>query len=109
MKDGYNQVPLIKEERHITCMCTPRGTKQWTVLAMGLKNTSAIFQMMMEWFVRDLPGVNVGIEDVVVGSKKYTLEDLLANHCRDEEAERSCPPQLFVEEVEFCGHFMRDG
>ena len=47
MKDGYHQVPLKKEDMHITCMSTPRGTKQWTVLAMGLKNAGAIFQRMM--------------------------------------------------------------
>ncbi len=28
MKDGYHQVPLEKEDTHITCMSTPRGTKQ---------------------------------------------------------------------------------
>ena len=41
MKDGYHQVPLRKEDRHLTCMSTPRGTKQWTVLVMGLKNGGA--------------------------------------------------------------------
>ena len=38
MKDGYHQVPLKNEHRHLTCMSTPRGTMQWTVLAIGLKN-----------------------------------------------------------------------
>ncbi len=47
IKDGYHQVPLKKEDRHITCFSTPRGTLQWTVLAMGLKNAGAIFQRMM--------------------------------------------------------------
>ena len=48
MREGYHQIPLKKEDRHITCMSTPRGTKQWTVLVMGLKNGGAIFQRMME-------------------------------------------------------------
>ena len=43
MKDGYHQVPLKKEHRHYTCMSTPHGTKQWTVLVMGLKYGGAIF------------------------------------------------------------------
>ena len=64
-------------------MSTPRGTKQWTVLAMGLKNAGAIFQRMMEWVLRDLPGVNVYIDDVIVGSTGNTPEELLANHERD--------------------------
>ncbi len=68
MKDGNHQVPLKREDRHITCLSTPRGTKQWTMLAMGLKNAGTIFQRMMEWVMRDLPGVNVYIDDVIVGS-----------------------------------------
>ncbi len=64
-------------------MSTPRGTKQWTVLAMCLKNAGAIFQRMMEWVLRDLPGVNVYIDDVIVGSTGNTPEELLANHERD--------------------------
>ncbi len=64
-------------------MSTPRGTKQWTVLAMGLKNAGAIFQMMMEWVLRNLPRGNFYIEDVIVGSTGNTPEELLANHERD--------------------------
>ena len=47
MKDGYHQIPLKPEHRHITCMSTPCGTKQWKVLVMGLKNGSTIFQHVM--------------------------------------------------------------
>lgn len=49
MKDGYHQIPLRKEDRHLTCKSTPRGTYQWKVLVMGLKNAGAIFQRVMEW------------------------------------------------------------
>ena len=83
MKDGYHQVPLRKEDRHITCMTTPTGTKQSTVLVMGLKNAGAIFQRMMEWVTKGLVGVDVYIDDVIVGSEGDTMEELLANHERD--------------------------
>ncbi len=56
MRDGYHQVPLSTSDRHLTCMSTPPGTKQWTVLVMGLKNGDAIFQRMMEWVLNDLSG-----------------------------------------------------
>jgi hypothetical protein len=52
-KDGYHQMPLKEEHRHITCMSTPRGTYQWTVQVMGLKNAGAQFQRMMEWILRN--------------------------------------------------------
>ena len=47
LKDGYHQMPLKKEHRHITCMSTPRGTMQWKVLFMGMKNGNAQSQRMM--------------------------------------------------------------
>ena len=120
MKDGNHQVPLRKEDRHITCMSTPRGRKQWTVLVMGLKNAGAIFQRMMEWILKGLDGVDVYIDDVIVGSTGSTLEECLANHERDlrtvmdrlQEHDMHVDPakaRLFMQEVEFCGHLMRDG
>jgi hypothetical protein len=36
-KDGYHQMPLKEEHRHITCMSTPKGTYQWRVQVMGSK------------------------------------------------------------------------
>ena len=61
-------------------MSTPRGTMQWTVLAMGLKNGGAIFQRMMEWVLRDIPFVSVYVDDVIVGSTGTTEDELLQVH-----------------------------
>jgi hypothetical protein len=83
MKDGYHQVPLRKEERHITCMSTQQGTKQWTVLVMSLKNAGAIFQRMMEGVLKGVKGVNVYVDDVIIGLKGRTKEELLANKARN--------------------------
>ena len=120
MKDGYHQVPLKKEHRPLTCMSTPRGPKQWTVLVMGLKNGGAIFQRVMEWVLRDLPCADVYIDDVIVGSEGKDQAELLANHARDlrlvlerlaENSLRVDPAKakMFVQEVEFCGHLLREG
>ena len=120
MKDGFHQVPLKKEHRHLTCMSTPRGTKQLTVLVMGLKNGGAIFQRMMEWVLDGIPCTTVYIDDVIVGSNGATLEEAVANHEKDLRmtldrlAEHSLmvgseKAQMFVLEVEFCGHVLRDG
>ena len=48
LRHGFHQMPLRKEDRHLTAMCTPCGTVQWTVLPMGLKNAQSLFQKMME-------------------------------------------------------------
>ena len=47
-RQGLNQMPLRKKDRHWTAMCTPCGTVQWTVMPMGLKNAPSMFQKMME-------------------------------------------------------------
>ena len=47
-RHGFHQMPLPKEDRHLTAMCTPCGTVQWTVMPMGLKNVPSMFQKMME-------------------------------------------------------------
>eukprot|EP00667_Euglena_gracilis_P018132 EG_transcript_19205 len=120
LTDGYHQMPLKKEHRPITCMSTPRGTMQWKVLVMGLKNGNAQFQRMMEWVLRELPGVDPSVDDIIIGSTGETEEELLQNHAEDvrrvlqrlKESNLVCSPEkshFFMREVEFCGHVLREG
>ena len=119
--DGYHQMPLKKEHRHITCMSTPRGTMQWKVLVMGLKNGNAQFQRMMEWVLRDVDDfANPYVDDIIIGSTGNTPEEVIQNHTRHvirvlqvlEENKLVCCPRkshFFMTEVEFCGHILREG
>ena len=120
MKDGYHQVPLRREHRDLTCMSTPRGTMRWKVLVMGLKNGNAIFQRVMEEVLRDIDCADPYVDDIIVGSTGETEEELLINHEKDlrkvletlKEAKLVADPKkthLFVREVEFCGHILREG
>ena len=120
MKEGYHQVPLKPEHRHITCMSPPKGVMQWTVMVMGLKNGGAIFQRMMEGILEGLEGVDVYIDDVIIGSEGDTEEELLANHDKRVRLvlDRLAEWQMIVEpkkchwfalDVEFCGHFIKAG
>ena len=67
LKSGYHQMPLKPEHRHLTCMSTPRGTLQWKVLVMGLKNGNAMFQRMMEWVLREHENADPYVDDIIVG------------------------------------------
>jgi hypothetical protein len=120
MKDGYHQIPLRKEDRHYTCMSTPRGTYQWKVLVMGLKNGGAIFQRVMEWILKPCKAADPYIDDVIVGTEGATLEEAIEKHEQDlrEVLEQLKLHQmvvdprkahLFMEEVEFCGHVLSAG
>ena len=43
LRHGFHEMPLRKEDRHLTAMCTPCGTFQWTVMLMALKNVRTMF------------------------------------------------------------------
>ena len=99
-------------------MSTPRGTLQWKVLVMGLKNGNAMFQRMMEWVLRDLEFADPYVDEIIVGSTGETEEELIQNHERVltalMEVLRTVVVNLkkansFVREVEFCGHILREG
>ena len=118
--DGYHQMPLREDHRHYTCMATPRGTMQWKVQVMGLKNAGAQFQRMMEWVLRGVENADPYIDDIIIGSSGETEEVLMRNHAQDvtrvlrilaEQRLVSCPRKshFFMREVEFCGHILRDG
>ena len=48
LRHGFHLMPLRKEDRHWTAMCTPCGTVQWAVMPTGLQNAPLMFQKMME-------------------------------------------------------------
>ena len=118
--DGFHQMPLKKEHRHITCMSTPRGTMQWTVNVMGLKNAGSQFQRMMEWVLNDHPSADAYIDDVIIGTVANNWEECVEKHYREVRGVLStfrgrrlvCHPDksaFFQKEVEFCGHLLREG
>ena len=120
MKDGFHKVPLKEEHRDLTCMCTPRGPMRWKVLVMGLKNSGPAFQRVMDYVLRDIDCADPYIDDVIVGSTGGTEEEMLLNHAADlkkvletlQKEQIVVDPhkaQLFMKEVEFCGHRLRDG
>ena len=118
--DGFHQMPLKKEHRHITCMSTPRGTMQWTVNVMGLKNAGSQFQRMMEWVLKDHPTADAYIDDIIIGTVAPSWEECIEKHYHEVRAVllefqgkkmvcHSDKSDFFQKEVEFCGHLVREG
>ena len=128
LRHGFHQMPLGKEHRHLTAMCTPCGTVQWTVIPMGLKNALSVFQTMME---------NVLFQKhKALGLQEFCsiyIDDLLIttpvgqnfNRClkKHEEQVRKVlevlkqeklvcalkKGKMFLQSVEFCGSILEDG
>ena len=89
-------------------------------MPMGLKNAPAIFQRIMEQVLKDLPFADPYIDDVIIGSTGATVEETIENHFQDlkkvletlEKADivvSTKKMQLFMKEVEFCGHILSEG
>ena len=86
---------------------------------MGLRNGNAIFQRVMEEVLSHIDFADAYVDDVIVGSTADNFEDLLKKHDQDLRVvfERlkeaglvvNEKAQLFVQEVKFCGHILRDG
>jgi hypothetical protein len=120
LRDGFHQVPLKEESRNYTCMSTPRGTMRWKVLVMGLKNSSAVFQRVLEEVLRGEDSADVYIDDIIVGTSADNEEALVEQHDKDVRRvlDRLARAQLlvngkkaelFMREVAFCGHLLRAG
>ena len=87
---------------------------------MGLKNGNAIFSKGNGGCSTGVGKCGPYVDDVIVGSTGDTEEELINNHERDvrkalqllADARLVVDPkkaQLFVREVEFCGHILREG
>ena len=74
----------------------------------------------MKDVLRDIDCADSYVDDIIVGSAGDNEEELISNHERDllqvmetlQRAQLVADPrkaQLFVQEVEFCGHVLRDG
>ena len=85
LKDAFHQVPLHPDSRPYTCCSTPKGTKQWCVVVMGLKNGVAIFQRVIEHCLRGVADVaNPYVDDFITGTEwQGSEESTLVAHDRD--------------------------
>jgi hypothetical protein len=117
LRTGFYQIPLAEEDRAKTAFRTRYGHFEWTVLPMGLTNSPATFQHLMNHTFREFLDrcVLVFLDDIVVYSR--TLDD----HVRDVRAVlqrmqevglygKASKCELFMDEIEFLGHRVgRDG
>ena len=86
LKHGYHQMPLAEESRACTAMSTPLRPLQWKVMPMGVTNSNAAFQRMLENLlepVRDC--ADPFVDDVIIasGDPSMSYEELLEARDRD--------------------------
>jgi hypothetical protein len=124
LKDAFHQIVLSEESRSFTCMSTPLETFRWRVMPQGCKNGPTTFQRIIEQALESVSDVAAPyFDDILIGTKGVvgeSTEDLFKRHEADLRRTLDCLKEhrfardkkkcdLFVREVEFCGHILGGG
>lgn len=65
-KQGFHQLRLDYESSRLTCFLTPFGKFRYLRLPMGITNAPEIFHQTMMVILKDIPGVEIYIDDILV-------------------------------------------
>ena len=63
---GYLSVPLTDGAKETSAFVTPNGLYQYKVMSFGMKNSQATFWRLMNMCLKDLEGVEVYVDDIVI-------------------------------------------
>ncbi len=66
LSNAYLQLPLSGESKQYVTINTQKGLFQYNQLPFGVASAPAIFQRTMETLLRDIKGVSVYIDDILV-------------------------------------------
>ena len=66
LSNAYQQLILEEDSRKYTNINTTKGLFQYLRLPLGISSAPSIFQRTMETLLRDIPGVVVYIDDILV-------------------------------------------
>lgn len=108
---AYYQIRMEPSHVPFTAFKTPLGSYVWNVMPMGMSNSPASFQRLMDSIFRDLPFVSMYFDDCIIHS--HTPEEHL--HHLDTVFQRLQQHSLlarlgkckfFQESIEFLGHII---
>ena len=74
LEDGFHQMHLEEDCKHLTAFCTPFGVFEWTVLPMGVKVGPAAYQQMVQQITRNSPSSKPYIDDIPTSNGNEALD-----------------------------------
>ena len=63
---GYYQILLSENAQQISAFITPFGLFHYKVMPFGMRNAPSTFQRVMDYLLKDLPGVSVYLDDILI-------------------------------------------
>ncbi|MBM6549294.1 reverse transcriptase domain-containing protein [Streptococcus dysgalactiae] len=115
LKDAYLQIPLDEQSSELTTINTPFGLYRYRFLPFGLNVSPATFQDTMNSLVKDLDGIEVYQDDIIIHAPDKKIHDdrLMAVLGRFKKANVKINPQkcaIGVREFQCLGyHVSADG
>ena len=74
LEDGFHQMHLEKDSKHLTAFCTPFGIFESNLLPTGVKVGPAAYQEMEQHVTRNCPSYKPYIDDIMSSNGKETLD-----------------------------------
>ena len=116
-KNGFWQVKLDKESSYLTTFNTPFGRYRWKRMPFGISSAPEEYQRRMHEALRNLKGVMVIADDILVIGEGKNDEEAVTDHDRNLEAllqrcQRECIKlnkekiKLRLSEVTYIGHLL---
>ncbi|CAI7731685.1 unnamed protein product [Closterium sp. NIES-53] len=72
LRQGFNQIQIWEEDHPKTAFHSVDGLWEWNGMPFGMKNSSAVFQQVMDTILRGIDCAAYNIDDVVIFSRDGT-------------------------------------
>lgn len=113
LASGYNQVPVMEQDKPKTAFCTPFGLFEWNRMPFGLCNAPSTFQRLMQRMFGDqqCQSLLLYLDDIVVFSSSITQHlqrlELVLNRLQHEGLKVKLGKcAFFQKEVSYLGHII---
>ena len=78
---GFNQIRVRPEDRKKTAFQWKGKVYHFVGAPFGFKNIPQDFQQIMDWIFRDLPFVQIYIDDIIISSSSFVEHVSHTKHC----------------------------
>ena len=72
LKDSFFSMSIPPDQRDLFTITTPFGSFRYTKTSFGIKTAPAAFQRAISWGLRDIVGISIYMDDILIGAENKT-------------------------------------